>query len=197
MDYLKVYSKLFGGGYNKYGSNEISGPYTIDFIKRTNTKKIIDISTGRGTLPNLISKEIPDVNITCTDLEKFNNLPYGFIKVDLSKDDDLKKIESNGYDLLTCLDVLEHLDKSFIENVLKHFARISKNVILTIANHSDIQNNVELHTIIEDMSYWGPLIEKYFEIIHQESYDFPQKNNTVNYLYTLTLKSKLINNQIS
>lgn len=192
MNYLDVYSKLFSKEYNRYGSNEISCPYAISFIKQNNIKKLIDIGTGAGNFPIAVSKEIPNVDITCTDLSKFNDLDYKFIDVDLSKKEDLEKLETNGYDLLTCLDVLEHLDKSFIDNVLENFARISKNAILTIANHSDIQNNIELHTIIEDISYWGPLIEKYFEIIDQGSYDFPQKNNNVNYLYVFALKSRYV-----
>jgi hypothetical protein len=190
MDYLNIYSKLFNANYNQYGGSEKSIECSIDFIKKNNIKTLIDISTGTGTFPKFVSKEITDINITCTDLKKFNDLNYEFISVDLSKNEDLEKIKTNGYELLTCLDVLEHLDKSFIDNVLKHFARISKNVILTIANHSDIQNGIELHTIIENMDYWRPVIENYFHIVKLESYDFTQKNNSVNYLYLLTLKSK-------
>jgi ubiquinone/menaquinone biosynthesis C-methylase UbiE len=190
MDYLNIYSELFNANYNEYGGSEKSIEYSIDFIKKNNVKTLIDISTGTGTFPKFVSKEITDINITCTDLNKFNDLNHEFISVDLSKNEDLEKIKTNGYELLTCLDVLEHLDKSFIDNVLKNFARISKNVILTIANHSDIQNGIELHTIIENMDYWKPVIENYFDIVNLESYDFPQNNNCVNYLYALTLKSK-------
>jgi hypothetical protein len=196
MDYLNIYSELFNANYNEYGGSEKSIQYCINFIKKNNIKTLIDISTGTGTFPKFVSKEIKNINITCTDLNKFNDLNNKFIIVDLSKNEDLKKIETNGYELLTCLDVLEHLDKSFIDNILMNFARISKNVILTIANHSDIQNDIELHTIIENMSYWGPEIEKYFNIVNQESYDFPQDDDNINYLYAVTLKSKTIENHI-
>jgi len=192
MDYLETYSKLFSQKYNEYGGSPVSGKYSIDFIKKNNIKSIIDISTGTGTFLKLLSSEVSDIEITCTDLNKFNNLDYEFISLDLSNDKDFEKIKKNGYELLTCLDVLEHLDKSFIENVLNNFAQISKNVILTIANHHDIQNGVELHTIIEDMNYWEPIISKYFYVVHQETHEFRQVNNNINYLYVLTLDSKII-----
>jgi hypothetical protein len=119
-------------------------------------------------------------------------LDYEFISLDLSNNDDFKKIKKNTYELLTCLDVLEHLDKSFVDNVLYNFSQISKNVILTIANHHDIQNNIELHTIIENMDYWRPIITKFFIINHEETYEFKQMNGDINYLYVLTLVSNII-----
>jgi len=192
MDYLNTYTSLFNKKYNQYGGNSISITHSIEFIKKNNIVSVIDISTGTGVFLKELTKVLPNVKITFTDLDKFNDLDYEFISLDLSNNDDFKKIKKNTYELLTCLDVLEHLDKSFVDNVLYNFSQISKNVILTIANHHDIQNNIELHTIIENMDYWRPIITKFFIINHEETYEFKQMNGDINYLYVLTLVSNII-----
>ena len=76
------------------------------------------------------------------------------------------------FDLLTCLDVMEHIEKKYVNNIIQNFSRISNYAVLSIANHSDILNGVELHLIQEDMSFWKPLLENYFKIIdHTEFYN--------------------------
>jgi hypothetical protein len=65
---------------------------------------------------------------------------------------------------LTCTDVFEHLDKSFIEDVILVCSKLSKMCIFAIANHSDIIENIELHTIQENDTYWDNKLKKNFEI---------------------------------
>ena len=67
--------------------------------------------------------------------------------------------------------------------IFKTFNKVSDFTILTIANHSDKHNGVELHIIQENMSYWKPIIEKYFDIL-----TFDEKYN--GRLYLLNLKNK-------
>lgn len=190
MDYLNTYSQLFAKGYNKFGSNKLNIEHTLNFIKTNPVENMIDISSGAGVLVKIISEQHPKIKITCTDLSNFNNLNFNFIELDLSKEKDFEKIVNNKYDLLTCLDVLEHLEKNMIPYVLENFSKISNNVILSIANHSDIQNDVELHTIIENLEYWIPEIEKFFSIVELKTHEFIQPDDSINYLYLITLKRK-------
>ncbi|MEI7441200.1 MAG: hypothetical protein WCK43_06160 [bacterium] len=71
---------------------------------------------------------------------------------------------SKKYDVAVCTDVLEHLDKAFIEDVVGLLSRLSDNVVLAIANHSDVWNGVELHTIQESDIWWDSLLKKYFKL---------------------------------
>jgi hypothetical protein len=80
--------------------------------------------------------------------------------------------------------VLEHVQKECVEDIFKTLNKISKFSIFTIANHSDIHNGVELHLIQENMSYWEPIIKKYFEVLN-----FDEKYG--GRLYLLNLKNKI------
>jgi len=172
MDYRGVYTNTFSHqNYATQGTQEFRFQYSLNHIRcHTDIQTYVDIGSGRGVLISMIKQEFPNIKITSVDLEKFNTIDVDFIKADLSSDYDREQL-TNGrhkYDLLTCLDVLEHLDKSFIEDVLCMFAKISKEAVLTIANHSDIWDGVELHIIQEDFTFWGPLLQKYFDIIEYE-----------------------------
>ena len=141
-----------------------------EFIGLSNdTKSLIDIGTGRGQLLKNISKLNPNFKITSVDLDKFNDLDVEFINVDLSLKNDRDKL-TGKYDFLTSTDVLEHLEEYFIEDVLCLFSRLSDNVIVAIANHSDIQGGIELHTIQRDDVWWELYINKYFSIINKQTH---------------------------
>ena len=55
---------------------------------------------------------------------------------------------------------------------------------MTIANHSEIMNGVEIHTIQEDMSYWRPIIKNYLNIDEEDSKTFIHIGKP-HYLYVL------------
>lgn len=185
MDYKNTYKTLFNTEtYSIHNSTEYRYQLVLDYLKNNNVKKLIDISSGRGVMLGLIKEQFPNIEIVSTDLEKFHNIDVSkFHEVDLSKEETLFDVDEK-FDLLTCLDVLEHLDKSFIDKVFKWFSRISKHQIMTIANHSEIMNGVEIHTIQEDMSYWRPVIEDYLNIDEEDSKTFIHMGRP-HYLYVL------------
>lgn len=192
MNYRETYTKLFSTkDYSIHGENEFRYQVVNNFIKKNdnNIKNLIDIGSGRGILLDLLKKENSKIEILSTDLEKYHNLDFNFKKIDLS-DNQSYFFDKEIYDLLTCLDVLEHLEKSFIENVFDWFSKISKTQILTIANHSEILNGQEIHTIQEDLSYWETIIEKYLTIISKETKIFYHMGKP-HYLYILITTTKL------
>ena len=181
MNYLDVYKKCFG--VETYSNcHHIQYDWVIDNIKKKFNREdiinIIDIGSGRGQTISLIKQNFPNSKITSVDLEKFH--PYDveqFIPCDLSSSSDRSKI--NGiYDVLICTDILEHLDKSFIKDVVEMCSKLSKYCLFAIANHSDMLNNIELHTIQEKNDWWENIINLFF-IIQNYSCHF---NNTL-YLY--------------
>jgi 2-polyprenyl-3-methyl-5-hydroxy-6-metoxy-1,4-benzoquinol methylase len=167
MNYLNIYTQSFNDA-TYSNSHHIQYDYVIDILKlkykQNDTFSIIDIGSGRGQLISLIKNNFVNCNITSVDLKKFH--PYEvntFIPCDLSNSIDRNNL-IGIYDVLVSTDVFEHLDKSFIQQVIQTCSKLSKFCIFAIANHSDILNGIELHTIQEPYSYWNMLLEQYFII---------------------------------
>ena len=185
MNYKSVYGDLFNTEkYSRHNESEFRYQLVLDYLRNNEVETMVDISSGRGVMLKMIKKEFPNIKIISTDLKKFHGVEVDeFYEVDLSKKETLFSVDKE-YDLLTCLDVLEHLDKSFISSVFKWFSEISKNQILTIANHSEIQNGIEIHTIQEDMGYWSPIVDEFLKIKNEDSKTFIHMGKP-HYLYIL------------
>ena len=173
MNYHKIYKDTFQQ--QTYSNmHHIQYDYVCNNIKNLNldNNRIIEIGSGRGqNLIKLLENKnyIKNLNLTSVDLEQFHSVEINnFIDCDLSKEDDRNKLMLTQYDILVCTDVYEHLDKIFIEDVIIMCAKMAKYSILAIANHSDIINGIQLHTIQENDVWWENLICKYFTIINKE-----------------------------
>lgn len=172
MDYTQVYTKVFN--IPSY-SNDLHIQYDfciqqlLKLFKPNDTFSVIDIGSGRGQVIQRIKQNFKNAIITSVDLKQFHQHTVDkFIAADLSKADDRAKLANQRVDVLICTDVLEHLDQVFIEEVIKTLSVISKKLILAIANHSDVQCGVELHTIQQNNQWWRKLLEKYMTI-HEEN----------------------------
>jgi 2-polyprenyl-3-methyl-5-hydroxy-6-metoxy-1,4-benzoquinol methylase len=176
MDYKKVYDMAFS--HPSYSNEEhIQYKYVQDNIQQFNlpNNKIIEIGSGRGqNLQKCIDNKdnIQNLILTSVDLNNYHNMTVDtFIKADLSKPDDRLEILNSGlYDILICTDVFEHLDKRFIEDVIELCAKLAKYSIIAIANHSDIHNGIELHTIQESDTWWDELLKKHFTITDKQKH---------------------------
>jgi ubiquinone/menaquinone biosynthesis C-methylase UbiE len=170
MDYLKEYKICFDD--INYASDFLMQSYLcLDYIQSIDYKEftLVDVSSGRGKLIEKIL-EIPDkkISVTTTDVKKFHDLDVPFIKIDLSKD--LKILKNYKFDVIVCNDVLEHLDESYIEDVIRTFSEVSNKGFFSIANHPDSHHGVVLHTIQKDLAWWKELIEKYYLITNYKSH---------------------------
>jgi cyclopropane fatty-acyl-phospholipid synthase-like methyltransferase len=132
---------------------------------------LLDIGSGRGHLIRYINKLYPTAKITSSDINRFHQENVSaFIRCNLSLAEDRNALLASGsYDIVTCTDVLEHLEKYFIADVLKLIADLSPHAVLAIANHSDIWGGQELHIIQEDNAYWESLITHHFDIIYKQN----------------------------
>jgi trans-aconitate methyltransferase len=171
MDYLKTYSLAFSK--ISYSSDHhIQYDYAISQLLYNfdiqSTFTCIDIGSGRGQLIKMIKDVFPNSIITSVDLEKFNNENVNFKQCNLSNANERNSLTTNIYDVLCCTDVFEHLDKSFIEDVIQMCSILSNKCVLAIANHSDVQNGIELHTIQENDNWWDSYLTKYFIIEKKE-----------------------------
>jgi len=166
-------------------SNEhhIQYDYVVTQIKKIYSTddvfEVIDIGSGRGQLITLLQQNFKNVNITSVDLTKNHNISVPFIACDLSNHDDRMNLLNKKYDILVCTDVLEHLDKSFINEVIVTFSKLSSISILAIANHSDILNGIELHTIQENNIWWENILLNVYNV---KEYDTKYNNRLMLYV---------------
>jgi 2-polyprenyl-3-methyl-5-hydroxy-6-metoxy-1,4-benzoquinol methylase len=174
-NYLNIYKDAFNVVHYS-ADHHIQYNYILDVVLKYNNinNSIIDIGSGRGHLIRMLNihkEKLLNYSLTSVDLDKFHNeLCDTFIKCDLSQEKDRLQLLEKKYDILICTDVFEHLDKSFIENVIHMCSKLSQKCIFGIANHSDILNNVELHTIQENDIWWENILNKYFNIIKKDVY---------------------------
>ena len=186
MNYLKIYSKLFSDhGYNIHTNREPRFLFTVQNVVKSNIKTLIDIGTGHGALLKILHKVNFQTSLTSVDLKNYHGLRYvNHIDADLSRIIDHEKI-TGKYDILSCLDCLEHFEEKYIRDILNLFSRLSDTFLFSIANHSDIIDGVELHLIQKESIWWSNILSEYFEIVYFESlyndtlylYKCKRKNN--------------------
>lgn len=170
MNYENVYENVFKiNSYNSDTSESYS--LALKFLQDNKDSKIIcDIGSGRGNLVKKILSYSKEYKINCYDLSCFleSSLLDSvlFNKMNLSLAEEAKTIKN--CDLLFCLDVLEHIEEKYIDDILKTFAEKSFKVFLTIANHSDIFNNKELHLIQKNNVFWNEKLIKFFNLLNYE-----------------------------
>ena len=73
--------------------------------------------------------------------------------------------EDRRWEALICMDVLEHIESSKIEDTLKALSTLSDNALIGIANHSDVWRGTQLHLIQKDSIWWESLSSRYYESI--------------------------------
>jgi hypothetical protein len=187
MNDFVIYSDLYKNDllYNVHDDSQERYDYVIRFVEEnTSIRSIIDISYFRGVLLYKLKKLNRDLMLYGTDLDFFNPISdVHFLKLDLKNTKDYEIFYDKRFDLLCCLDVLEHLHKKNLDDVFKLFTTISTRFCFNIANHSDKRNGVELHLIQESKQWWLDKLNEYF--IVKKSF-----NLVNNLLYCFILEKK-------
>lgn len=181
---VETYNKVFlNKNYNNHENDLIRYEFVLNEIKKNGYRNIINISSGRGYLIKEIINNMTNVDILSTDINKYHNIDVKFKNLNLCNKETFKQLSNMNFDVLSCLDVLEHIDYVYIDEILLFFSTLSNNICLSIANHSDIQEGVELHLIQETHYWWTEKLTKYFNVLNFNSmYD--------NRLYCYVLKVK-------
>ena len=157
---IKKYDYLFENN-DLYNSNKNHPRYGIaeKLLKKCGKVKLVaDIGCGRGIFFEILqqkglqvivnSKKSPFiVRGTC------DNIPFA----------------DNLFDVVFCLDVLEHIPEVLISDSLKELHRISKKyLIISAASHEDIVDNLKVHVSVKAYLEWEKIISRYFKIVSAE-----------------------------
>ncbi len=167
INYKKIYKGVFA---NSSYSVNADRKFSCSLIKNyvIDEKSAIDIGSGRGPVLLELMEVIPAEHILSCDLENFHGMEVPFEAMDLTVAGDRNKIVST-FDLLTCLDVLEHIEEAYLNDILQFFKKIARKQIIIVANHSDVQNGMELHLIQKPFQWWENALSKYSTIIDSKS----------------------------
>jgi 2-polyprenyl-3-methyl-5-hydroxy-6-metoxy-1,4-benzoquinol methylase len=184
IDYLTNYDFIFNNDNfyaRDYLKEELKNPqykmiYEYLLLNKNNIKTHVSIGSGRGEFLHYIDHL--GFEQTTVDLKKFHNFGYPFIRCDLSKQEDLDNLKRYHWDVLTCLDVMEHIEEDKVDAILSTLSQIADVCLFTIANHEDTQHGIKLHLTVEDDKWWNKKLEKYFKIN-----DFKKIRNNVVYYY--------------
>jgi len=125
---------------------------------------ILDVGCGQGNnLKRLFNSgcDITGIEISEVCCNRYLS-GYPHINIGLSEYADCT-IEV--YDCLFCFDVLEHISYEDLDIFLNSCKKLSKSVLFGIANHSDIQFDIELHIIQQDSNWWKEKLLQTFSIV--------------------------------
>jgi len=95
-----------------------------------------------------------DINIEVSDITKFNN----------------KTIHNDTWDLILCIDILEHVDEDKLDNVLKSIYNKANSFIFSIPFEGNPNLHADpTHKIKRSKDWWLSKLTKYFKITDSPS----------------------------
>jgi len=118
----KIYKELFSTKtYSVHPETEYRYVKALEFIEKVYQDgfTIADISSGRGIFLKLLEKKYNINDLTFTDIENFSSSSISFLELDLNSKSSRDNF-TGKYDIITVLDVLEHVEKQYIEILCAH-----------------------------------------------------------------------------
>lgn len=133
---------------------------------------VVDLGCGRGYYlkkfiemgKNAIGVELSHI---CCD-KYLKDLPH-----ECSDIENFSLLSSRIYDLVLCMDVMEHIAPDKVENMIKSIRSLSGIAIFGVANHKDTMLGFELHLTIEDSNWWEEMFKKFYKNV--EIFIFSEK----------------------
>ena len=169
----------------KYNSNPEHERFIVakNYLFSIYADKVLDVGVGRGHFFKFLYKQGYKVYGVEPSLEARKLLRNKRIVNAYSHNLPFKDKE---FDVVICLDVIEHVPKELILESLKEISRVSKEyAIISVAHHSDIKNGWELHISSMPFKKWRLLIKKYFLILSKQTVSSKSDKSKVSEVYLL------------
>jgi len=125
-------------------------------VAREGLSDILDYGCGKGRM----SAALKERGLSCTNydpaIEEFSSRP-------------------EPHDLVTCFDVLEHIEPDLLDNVLEDLRRVTRKLgMFTIATRpaqKTLPDGRNAHLIIEKKDWWLQRLDPYFRLVAEPSGD--------------------------
>ena len=160
-EYLNLQKKLHEN--ENYGMASVSLALSVKKLFRANSfVSISDYGAGKTRL--------------FESLEKLNNTPKEYFPYDPAFPEYGKPKTA---DLVCCIDVLEHIEQIFIDNVIKELSLITKNIGFYTVHMGPagkfLSDGRNAHLIQKPTSWWLEKIIKFFDIIQLSEHNMMGK----------------------
>jgi len=147
-DYYRQQNALLHEQRDDYGAKgKRWGNVVVEVCKGLETRDVLDYGCGKGSL----RRSLPMVDVR----------NYDPAMPEWSEDPD-------PADVVTCLDVLEHIEPEKLDNVLAHIKSLArKSAIFVIATRPAIKrlpDGRNTHLIVENKMFWLNKLEEYMDL---------------------------------
>ena len=138
----------------------------LDYIGLSDKRSVLDLGCGLGHY-GFVFQEFMDCNYTGIEKSKWavENCPYKnleILQMDITKG---IVLPDSNYDLVICLDILEHLDYKELDFVLEILPKLGKYFIFSLPFLGDPNLGLDpTHKIKESKEWWKKKLSKYFKI---------------------------------
>lgn len=123
---------------------------------------LLDVGAGRGETLEMATHAgfDPVRGVECVPLLLDHRIDYG-VAWDLPAADD-------AFDVVTCIDVLEHIRREDIEASLAEMARVARRkVFIGVANHDSRREGVQLHVTRLPYEEWTEIVSGVFPCVQK------------------------------
>jgi len=161
----------------------------LSSINVINVKNVLDVGVGRGHFFRFLDVQgyhIKGVEPSGEARKLLND------KRILDAYSHSLPFKNKEFDVVVCLDVLEHIPHELIQNSLNEINRVSKKyAIISVAHHSDIRNSWELHISSMPFKEWELFIKKYFKILSSKTVSSKSDKSKISKVYLLEIKQEI------
>ena len=134
--------KMFAGRLNEYDD-------AFSIVTKHQPSSILDYGCAHGNLVNKLKEDFPDILVDGYDpaVEKYHQHP------------------SHSYDLIFCLDVMEHLELEYLDQIIEGIDKLTNQycymVIACYPAVKKLPDGRNTHIIIENPDWWINKLNKH------------------------------------
>lgn len=144
---LQQYKEIHASG--RYASRtDKRMPIVAPLVAVVRPRSILDYGSGKSQMA---------LNIPSPDLEVRDRFDPAVPEI--------SRVPRERYDMVTCMDVLEHLDDAEIDPFLRHIASLTPNAVLavtTVAAKTILPNGENAHATIRPAGWWVDRVRAVF-----------------------------------
>ena len=168
LDLIEANERAFlDDSYSQHTRDEPRYVWAMQQLRDIGGRRVLEIGSGRGVFLEWMCEE--GFEVTATDTSQKYTPPEGMVDHFPYILGDQHAEFLRGYDVVVCLDVLEHLEECDLPTAMRQLASIAPNLVCSVSNHSDVQNGVELHVTQQPASFWAALLQLQYEITRMET----------------------------